>query len=49
MRGASPGNPLPINSWECMFGSVLGTATLKEGKEAIGLLHPGCRVGEVRE
>lgn len=41
MSGASPGNPLPINSWKCMFDSVLSSANLKGGKEATGLLHLG--------
>lgn len=53
MSEASPGNPLPINCWKCMFDSVLSASKLKGGKEAICWLPaslstpaPLSRVGE---
>lgn len=33
MSRASPGNSLPINSWKCVFDSILSTSNLKGGKK----------------
>lgn len=47
MSGTSPGNPLTINCWKCMFDSILSASSLKAGKETIHacFLHPRSRVG----
>lgn len=53
MSKASPGNPLPINCWKCVFDSVLSASKPKGGRGAICLLPatpstpaPLSRVGE---